>query len=112
MRPGSHVRDDVDLLSRVLERALEPEVVVRRHNQLVRRSLFAQQHREAGKEAMERPGLHGGLESSMKLVVERAGTLHHRHVLGDAREIDRPVVRHAEGGREVLRATRRLHRAR
>ena len=52
---------------------------------------------------MQRPRLDRRLEPCVQLVVERAGALHRRDVLRDAREVDRPVVGHVERAREVLR---------
>ena len=103
VRPGSDVRDDVDLLPFVLECALEGEVVVRRHDQLVGCSVLAQACREACEEAVERAGLHGSLESRVQFVVQRTGPLHRRDVLRDTREVDGSVVRDSEKRGQMLR---------
>jgi hypothetical protein len=52
-RPGRDVRDDVDLLAGVLERALEREVVVRRDDQGLRGAGLAQHRRESRDEAVK-----------------------------------------------------------
>ena len=72
VRPCRDVGDDVELLARLLERALEREVVVRAHDQLVRRAPLAQERGELREEAVERRGLDGRLEARVQLVVERA----------------------------------------
>ena len=71
MGPGGHVGHDVELLARILERALEREVVVRRDDELMRRAPLAKQRGEPGEKAVQRTGLDGGLEVAVELVVER-----------------------------------------
>ena len=102
MRPGRDVRDDVELLALLLEGPLEGEVVVRRHDELVRRAALAQERGEPGEEAVQRAWLDRRLEARVQLVVERPRPLHRRHVLGHASEIDRPVVGDRERLREML----------
>ena len=70
--PGGDVGDDVDLLARLLERALEREVVVRRHDELVRRAALAQERRQLGEETMERAWLDRRLEAA-RAARRRAG---------------------------------------
>ena len=50
------VGDDVDCLTRLLEGAFEREVVVRRHDELVRRTMRAQERRESREKTVKRPG--------------------------------------------------------
>ena len=102
MRPGRHVRDDVELLARLLECTLEREVVVRRDDELVRRPSLAQERGQPGEEPMQRAGLHRGLEARVELVVQRPRALHRRHVLRDAGEVDGPVVGNRKRRGEVL----------
>ena len=71
MRADGDVADDVELLSRLLERPLEREVVVRAHDQLVRRAALAQVGRQAREDAMQRRRLDRGLEERVQLVVQR-----------------------------------------
>ena len=52
MGAGRDVDDDVELLARLLEGALEREVVVRRHDELVRGTALAQQGRKPREEPM------------------------------------------------------------
>ena len=99
MRAGRDVRDDVELLSRLRERALEREVVVGRHDELVRRSALAQQRwqpREQACRARARRPPRTGVE----LVVQRARTASSRRT-ARARQVDRPVVGHSRSRREV-----------
>ena len=72
VRPARHVRDDVELLARLLERALEPEVVVRRHDQLVGDAALAQERRQRRKEPVDGLGLDRRLEPIVQLVPEAA----------------------------------------
>ena len=102
MRAGRDVRDDVELLARLLEGPLQGEVVVRRHDELVGRAALTQKRGEPGEEAVQRAWLDGGLEARVELVVERTRPLHRCHVLGHASEVDRPVVRDRERLREML----------
>ena len=69
--PGRHVRHDVELLARLLECALEREVVVRRDDELMRCAAVAKQLGEPGEEAVQRTGLDSRLEVAVELVVER-----------------------------------------
>jgi hypothetical protein len=107
MLPGRDIRDDVELLARLLESALKGEVVVRRHDQLVRCAALSEERRQAREEPMQRAGLDRRLEPGVELVVERSGALHRRDVLRDAGEIDRPVVWNRERLGEVLREVAR-----
>ena len=49
VRPAGDVGDDVELLPRLLERALEREVVARRDDQLMRRATLAQERRQGAR---------------------------------------------------------------
>ena len=102
MRSRRDVRDDVQLLALFLECALEGEVVVRRHDELVRRPALTEECGQPCEEAVQRPRLDRRLEQRMELVVQRPGALHRRDVLRDPRQVDRPVVRHVEGACQVL----------
>ena len=101
MLPGGDVRDDVDLLARLLERPLEREVVVRAHDKLMRCASLPKLSRELGEEAMQRARLDRRLEARVQLVVERPGALHRRDVLRDPGQIDGPVVGHVERARQM-----------
>ena len=103
VRPGGDVGDDVELLPRLLERALEREVVVRAHDQLVRGPALAHQRGNARQKAVERRRLDCRFEQPVQLVVERARPLHRRDVLRDSGEIDGTVVGNLERARKVLR---------
>ena len=102
VRARRDVGDDVELLISLFECTLEREVVVRRDDELVRRASLAEQRGQPSKEAMEGARLDGGFEPRVQLVVERPRPLHRRDVLGDAREIDRAIVRYLEGPGEML----------
>ena len=99
--PDRDVRHDVDLLPRLLERALEREVVPRRDDQLVRRAALAEQRRQRREEPMHRLWLEGLLEAPVQLVVQRARAVHGRDVLRDTGEVERTVAGVAERGGEV-----------
>ena len=103
VRTGRNVGNDVELLASILERALQREIVVRAHDQLVRCTSLAEEGRKLCEETVERGWLHRCLETGVQLVVERARPLHGRDVLRNAREIDRPVIRDGEGLREMGR---------
>ena len=99
----SDVRDDVELLACFLERTLEPEVVVRADDELMRSAAVSKQCRHPREEAMEWSRLDGGFETRMELVVQRTASLHRGDVLGDAGEVDGSVFRHVERARKVGR---------
>ncbi len=101
--PGGDVRDDVELLARLLERLLEGEVVVGRDDELMRRPAFSEERWESREETMQRAGLDSSLESGVELVVQRPRALHRRDVLRDAREVDRAIVGYGEGPGEMIR---------
>ena len=101
LRPCRDVGDDVDFLAGLLEGALEREVVVRAHDQLVRCSSRSQERRELREEAVERRRFHGSLEARVQLVVERAGALHRRDVLRHPRQVHGPVVGNGERARQM-----------
>src|SRR5918996_3870978 len=101
MLPRRDVRDDVELLARVLERTLEREVVVRADDELVRNAALAKNRRQLCEEPMEWARLRRGLEERVQLVVQRSRALHRRDVLGDAREVGETLARHLERAREM-----------
>ena len=111
VRPARHVGDDVELLLRLLERALEPEVVVRRHDQLVRDAALAQERRQRREQPVHGLGLDRRLEPIVQLVPEATCAAHRRDVLADAGQVERPVARVVERRREPLRERRRAGEA-
>ena len=111
IRPARHVRDDIELLLRLLERALEPQVVVRRHDQLMRNAALAQQRRQRREQPVNGLGLDRRLEPVVQLVPEATGATHRRHVLADTGQVERAVARVVERRREALRKRRRAREA-
>ena len=102
-RAVGDVGHDVHLFPGLLERALEREVVAGRDDELVRRAALAKELRQRREEAVHRLRLDRLLEAPVQLVVERSRPVHRRDVLGDPGEVERPVARVAERGREVRR---------
>ncbi len=111
VRPARDVGDDVELLLRLLERALEPQVVVRRHDQLVWDAALAQERRQRREQPVDRLGLDRRLEPIVQLVPEATCAAHRRDVLADAGQVERPVARVVERRRQPLRERRRAREA-
>ena len=102
LRTRSDVGADVELLARLLERALAREVVVRAHDQLVRRAPLAQDRGETREETVQRRRLDGGppfdrlwrcVRSGLRrLQVEAVENRRHVDVVGLLRRDFDPVV--------------------
>ena len=112
VRAGSDVRDHVHLLPRLLEGALDGEVVAARDDELVGRTVLPQERRQAGEEAVHRLRLDRRLEPAVQLVVERPGAVHGRDVLRDPRQVERELARVPERGRQLPTPGRPRRRAR
>ncbi len=114
VRPCGDIRDDVDLLTGVLERALEREVVASRHDKRMGRPARSQHGCQRREETVHGLGLDRRFEAPVELVVQGPRAVHGRDVLRDARQVERALARIAEGRgelcREVGRAVEPEHR--
>ena len=73
----------------------------------MRSTVLPQNRWERGEEAVHGLRLDRGVEPAVELVVQRAGAVHGRDVLGNAREVDRALARIPERRGELRREVRR-----
>ena len=104
--PEREVRDDVALLTRVLERLLEQLVEVRRDDQLRGDSGGPQHARQLRQRPMHQARGAVAVEKRVEGVVQRADPSRHGDVLGDVGEIARVLGRTVERPRQLLRPPR------
>ena len=91
-RPAATYEDDVELLARRVERALDAGVERGRDDQLLRQPAVAQQRRQPGEPRVQRGRLEVAVERKVQLVVQGADAVAGRDGLRDVGEAARRVV--------------------
>ena len=87
VRPSRHERDHVCILAGLLEGALHGVPVARGDDHRLIDFTCPHELRQARDETLDGPGVDGLREQIVQLVVERADSLRHSHVLRNARQV-------------------------